>query len=220
MLAAAIPAILRDDEKQVFRIYQQRAEDNVAERREKSSMKRVLIVDDEMLLAMALRAQFEREGYEVIGIANNGLEAVRICETASPDVVIMDIQMPEMNGVDATRHLMENCPVPVVVLTGYSQFVQPAEQAGAMGYAIKPLNARQIPQLLQAAGQRFARYQTIREQAEDDKAALAEWLLVQQAVQGIAAKSEISEEQAAQRLQERAEQSRMSLVQAAEEALR
>lgn len=179
-------------------------------------MNRVLIVDDERLLAMALKFEFERQGYEVVGIAGNGLKAIELCKSTMPDVVLMDIQMPEMNGVEATRRIMEENPVCVVVLTGYSQFLQPAEQAGAMGYTIKPLQSPQISPLLQAAQRRFSRYQSLRAQTGSNQEALQSWLLVQQAIQKLVDKDDLSEEQAARRLQESATADGSSLLQAAQ----
>ena len=93
---------------------------------------RVVIAEDEWLLAMALRRQVESYGYQVVGTASSGREVLELCRRESPDVVFMDLQMPEMDGLEATRTLMQESPRCVVIITGKAQLDQLARQAGAM----------------------------------------------------------------------------------------
>ena len=116
---------------------------------------RVLIADDEFLVAAQERCEVEALGHEVVGTARNGCEAVQLCESLRPDLLLMDMQMPEMDGLAATRHLMATHPVCIVIVTGKAHFAQAAEEAGAMGYAGKPLLRAVIPAVIETARRRF-----------------------------------------------------------------
>jgi DNA-binding NarL/FixJ family response regulator len=118
---------------------------------------RVLIADDHALFAKTLEAMLSgTPGVEVVGVANNGLEAVRLAVTLGPDVVLMDLEMPVLDGIAATRRLRElRLGIPVVVLTASTDptFARKAHEAGAKGYLTKDRIATAlIPALLEAAG--------------------------------------------------------------------
>src|SRR3989442_9860359 len=97
---------------------------------------RVLLVDDEALIRMGMRTILHSLGYEVVGEASNGQEALDKVAALRPDVVIMDIKMPVMDGLEATRRLMATHPVPVIVLTAYNEraLVEQAVHFGATAY--------------------------------------------------------------------------------------
>jgi AmiR/NasT family two-component response regulator len=121
-------------------------------------MVRVVIADDEYLVAMALHHAVESCGWEVVGRAATGAEAVGLCCAHRPDVVFMDLRMPGKDGLEATREIMETCPTCVIVVTGNRHSCGAAAEAGAMGYAAKPLRANQMPSLVDAALGRFGRF--------------------------------------------------------------
>ena len=120
-------------------------------------MYRVLIAEDERLVAFVLRKQIEAQGHQVVGIAGNGVEATALCRTQAPDVVLMDIQMPEMDGIAATRRIMQDSPTCVVIVSanGSPAMIARAEQAGAMAYLVKPVSDRQLKDALPQARSRF-----------------------------------------------------------------
>jgi two-component system, response regulator PdtaR len=123
-------------------------------------MLRVMIAEDEPLLAFALRGALERQQCEIVGIAANGAEAVALCRQCAPDVVLMDIRMPEMSGIEATRKIMQENPVCIVMLTASekSPHLQEAEAAGAMAYLMKPVGSEQILPTVEKALKRFAEF--------------------------------------------------------------
>ena len=124
---------------------------------------RVLVVEDEWLLAVTLRGQLESLGHEVVGLASTGLEAIEQCRTRHPDIVLMDVQMPKMDGLEATRSIMRDFPTCVVIVTGNALLAAQAGAAGAAGYVVKPLQASQIDGVLAAACRRFqARRDSVR----------------------------------------------------------
>ncbi len=109
---------------------------------------RILIVDDHEIVREGLRSILsEKPGFELVGEAENGLQAIRMCRETRPDLVVMDISMPEMNGVEATREIKrENPDVKVLALSMHAQkaFVHNILQAGASGYLLKDCLAAEI----------------------------------------------------------------------------
>jgi YesN/AraC family two-component response regulator len=118
---------------------------------------RVLIAEDDFLVGQMIRGTVEELGCTVIAEADNGVEAVRLVETIQPDLVLMDIQMPDMNGIEAARLIYESRPTPVVVLTAYetSTLVEQASRAGVGAYLVKPPNARELERAITIALARF-----------------------------------------------------------------
>ncbi len=119
---------------------------------------RVLLVDDEALIRMGMRAILQDLGYEVVGEAEDGQQAVQKVVALDPDVVIMDIKMPVMDGLEATRRIMASHPVPIIVLTAYNQrsLVEEAADAGVLAYLMKPVRESDVGPAIEVARARFA----------------------------------------------------------------
>jgi len=118
---------------------------------------RVLIVDDESLVAEMIEGLLEEIGYTVVGKAMSGAQAVDMTRTLRPDVVLMDIKMPDIDGIEATRRIYESCATPVVVLTAHEtpELVERASAAGVGAYMVKPPNAREMERAITIAMARF-----------------------------------------------------------------
>ncbi len=122
-----------------------------------SSGVRVLIAEDDFLVSEMIRGVLDELGYESAGTARDGRKAVEMTETLRPDVVIMDIKMPEMDGVQATQAIQERCPTPVVVLTAYDEpeLLQKTSAAGVGAYLVKPPRAADLARAIEIARARF-----------------------------------------------------------------
>jgi response regulator NasT len=118
---------------------------------------RVLLVDDEAIIRMGMRAMLEDLGYQIVGEAADGQEAIEKVAALDPDVVIMDIKMPGMDGLEATRRIMATHPVPIIVLTAYNQrsLVEEAADAGVLAYLMKPVRESDIGPAIEVARARF-----------------------------------------------------------------
>lgn len=119
---------------------------------------RIVLVDDEALIRMGMRVMLQDLGYEVVGEAADGEQAIQKVAALDPDVVIMDIKMPGMDGLEATRRIMAAHPVPIIVLTAYNQrsLVEEAADSGVLAYLMKPVRESDIAPAIEVARARFA----------------------------------------------------------------
>ncbi|MBT3233428.1 MAG: response regulator [Calditrichaeota bacterium] len=114
---------------------------------------RILIAEDDYLVSEDISRTVKSLGYQQVGIASNGQKAVEMCSSLNPDVVLMDIKMPKMDGLEATKHIQKKCPTPVVILTAHetSGLLGKASEAGAGAYLTKPPNAAEITRAITIA---------------------------------------------------------------------
>lgn len=118
---------------------------------------RVLMAEDDYLVGELIKGTVEEIGYLIIGEATNGLEVIKMAQDLQPDVILMDIKMPDMDGLEATKRIYEICPTPVVVLTAYDSLdlIEQASQAGVGAYLTKPPRAQEIERAILIAIARF-----------------------------------------------------------------
>ena len=120
--------------------------------------RRVLVAEDEALIRLDLAEMLREEGYEVVGEAGDGQEAVELAESLKPDLVIMDVKMPRRDGIDAASEIASKRIAPIVVLTAFSQrdLVERARDAGAMAYLVKPFSITDLIPAIEVAVSRFS----------------------------------------------------------------
>ena len=124
---------------------------------------RVVIAEDEAIIRLDLRETLEEEGYEVVGDCGRGDEAVALVKKMVPDVVILDIKMPVMTGLEAAKLITETKICPVVMLTAFSQreIIEQARDAGALAYLVKPFQKSDLVPAIELAIARFAEMQAL-----------------------------------------------------------
>ncbi len=144
---------------------------------------RVIIADDESVIRMDLREMLTNLGYLVVGEVADGRSAVNQARELRPDIVIMDIKMPDMDGIEAARILTEERISPVVLLSAYSQrdLVQRAREAGVVAYLIKPYREEELAPAIEVALARFREFQELQKQVADLQEALETRKLVDRA---------------------------------------
>lgn len=141
----------------------------------KAQQIRVLIADDDFLVGETIRRLLKRAGYDVVGKAGDGEQALKMTQALQPDVVLMDIEMPGLGGIEATRQIQAHSPTPVVILTAYesSSLVEQAGAVGAGAYLVKPPNTSRMEQAITIAIARFQDMQELRRLNRELQAALA-----------------------------------------------
>ncbi|MCA0158623.1 response regulator [Tsukamurella sp. M9C] len=119
---------------------------------------RVLVAEDEAIIRMDLSEMLREEGYDVVGEAENGQVALEKARELQPDLVIMDVKMPVLNGLEAAQDIARERIAPVVMLTAFGQreFVEKAREAGAMAYLVKPFTKADLVPAIEIAISRFA----------------------------------------------------------------
>lgn len=131
----------------------------------KKKIIKVLIVEDDFLVSIMVQRMVEEIGYRVIGKAGNGIEAVERTKELKPDVVLMDIKMPDMDGIESAKKIQEKFPTPVVMLTSHetSDLLNKASDAGVGAYLVKPIHVRELENAITIARARFADMIKLRE---------------------------------------------------------
>lgn len=125
--------------------------------------RRVLVAEDEALIRLDLVEMLREEGYDVVGEAGDGEEAVRLATELQPDLVILDVKMPKLDGIEAASQITGERIAPVVILTAFSQrdLVERARDAGTMAYLVKPFARSDLVPAIELAVSRFAELQAL-----------------------------------------------------------
>ncbi len=163
---------------------------------------RILIAEDETIIRLDLRSLLESSGFEVCGEARDGEEAVALARATAPDLAIFDVKMPRLDGIEAARVILEERPIPIVMLTAYGQdeLVARAIEAGVFGYLVKPFRESDLLPAIRTARARFDELSALREEVETLQDALAARKAIEQAKGLLMAKEGIDEQAAFARL--------------------
>ncbi len=136
---------------------------------------RILIAEDETIIRLDLRDLRERAGFEVCAEAKDGEQAVELARSAEPDLALLDVKMPRLDGIDAARRILEERPIPIVMVTAYGEqeLVSRAVEAGVFGYLVKPFRESDLLPAITTARARHEELQALREEAASLTEALA-----------------------------------------------
>jgi len=136
---------------------------------------RILIAEDETIIRLDLRELLERSGFEVVAEARDGEEAVELALAESPDLALLDVKMPKLDGIDAARRILEERPMPIVMVTAYGEkeLVARAVEAGVFGYLVKPFRETDLLPAIEMAQARHEELVALRAEADSLAAALA-----------------------------------------------
>jgi response regulator NasT len=181
----------------------------------------VVIADDEPIIRMGLREMLEEQGYLVVGEATDGQMAVDVARETRPDIVVMDIRMPGVDGIAAAGILTAERIAPIILITAYydRELVEQARDAGVFSYVRKPFNESQLIPQIELALARFAEFQALVKEAGDAHAAMETRKVVERA-KGVLMKAHNLDEGAAyRRIQRMSMNSRRPMREVAEAVL-
>ncbi len=136
---------------------------------QQTPVRRVVIAEDEALIRLDLAEMLGEEGYDVVGQAGDGRTAVELAEQHRPDLVVLDVKMPRLDGITAAQRIAEQRIAPVVILTAFSQrdLIERARDAGAMAYVVKPFGKQDLVPAIEMAVSRFAELQLLEAEVAD-----------------------------------------------------
>ena len=163
---------------------------------------RILIAEDETIIRLDLRDLLVRSGFEVVAEAKDGEEAVALARSEAPDLAILDVKMPRLDGIEAARRIMDERSIPIVMLTAYGQeeLVSRAVEVGVFGYLVKPFRESDLLPAIHTARARHEELAALREEADSLAEALAARKAIERAKGLLMAKENLTEEEAFARL--------------------
>jgi response regulator NasT len=163
---------------------------------------RILVAEDETIIRLDLRGLLEQAGYEVVGEARDGEEAVSLARELEPDLAVMDVKMPRLDGIEAARKMLEERPIPIVMLTAFGQreLVERAAEAGVYGYLVKPFREQDVVPAIETARARHEELAAVRAEADSLSEALAARKVIERAKGLLMEKESLSEKDAFARL--------------------
>ena len=142
---------------------------------------RILIAEDETIIRLDLRELLEKSGFAVVAEARDGEEAVALAASETPDLALLDVKMPKLDGIDAARRILDERPIPIVMVTAYGEqeLVSRAVEAGVFGYLVKPFRESDLLPAIETARARHDELAAVREEA----ASLADALAARKAIE-------------------------------------
>ncbi|MDY7041191.1 MAG: response regulator [Chloroflexota bacterium] len=182
----------------------------------------ILIADDEAIIRLGLRTVLQEMGHRVVGAATDGVAAVKLARQSRPDLIILDIKMPGMDGLAAAEAIVAERPVPILILTAYSdrELVEQAATLAVQGYLVKPIREAELAPAIEIALARFNEWQVLQEEAASLQEALLTRDLVDQAKRLLRERDGLREREAFLHIHNRSRRQRRSMREVAEEVLR
>ncbi|HIV75712.1 MAG TPA: response regulator [Candidatus Pseudogracilibacillus intestinigallinarum] len=184
--------------------------------------KKILLVEDESIIRMDLKVILETEGYEVIEEANNGEKAVELALTLKPDIILMDIKMPKIDGLKASRIIGKQLDVPIVIITAYSQkeFIEKAQQDNIVGYIVKPISKENLIPAIEIALHQAEKKKALQDDIILAKEEVKHRKLIEKAKGIVMDRKQYSEQEAFTFMRENSMKHRMSMYELSEKIIK
>jgi response regulator NasT len=182
---------------------------------------KIAVADDELDMRDYFQQILPLLGHQVVGAAQTGRELVDLCAATQPDLVITDIKMPDMDGIDASARIYRNAPVPVILVSAYHDpdFIHRAEEDHILAYLVKPIKQADLEPAIGIALRRFEQFQALRKETLDLKQALEDRKVIEKAKGILMKKAGLDEHDAFRRLQRLASDKNRKLVDIAQTIL-
>ena len=183
----------------------------------------IVVVDDDPIIRMDIREMLEEEGYRVTGEAKNGQEAIELVASLKPDLVIMDVKMPVMNGIKASQIIrkLQDQNTSILLLTAYSQreLVQDAREAGVSAYLVKPVSEEDLIPAVEIALSQKEKMESLKKDLEELKQSIEDRKVIEKAKGALMKARSLDEDQAYRRMRAASMAERIPLAKLAERML-
>ncbi len=178
---------------------------------------RIVIADDEPDMQEYFRETLPLLGHQVVAVARTGRELVDQCQATSPDLVITDVKMPDMDGIEAVEKITRSSPVPVILVSAYhdAELISRAEREYILAYLVKPIKQADLETAIAIAVRRFEQFHALSQQAADLRQALEDRKVIERAKGILMKRTNLDEQQAFRRLQKVASEKNCKLVEIA-----
>jgi two-component system, response regulator PdtaR len=175
---------------------------------------RIAVADDELDMRDYFKKSLPRLGHQVVFAAQNGRELVEQCRALRPDLVITDIKMPEMDGIEAAVHIYRVRPIPVILVSAYHdpELIARAEAEHILGYLVKPIEQANLEPVIVLAMRRFEQFEALRKEAADLRQALEDRKVIERAKGILMKRGPLDEQEAFRRLQKLASEESRKLI--------
>ena len=182
---------------------------------------RIVVADDEPDMRDYFQKILPRLEHQVVGVAADGEELVALCEQLQPDLVVTDIKMPALDGIDAARRIWDMRPVPIILVSAFhdSELFQRAEADHIMGYLVKPVKQADLEPVIAVTMRLFGQFQTLRRESTDLRQALEDRKLIERAKGILVKRLGMDEPAAFRRLQKLASERNIKLVEIARQVI-
>jgi two-component system, response regulator PdtaR len=175
---------------------------------------RIAVADDELDMRDYFKKSLPRLGHKVVAVAQNGRELVEQCKAQHPDLVITDIKMPDMDGIDAAVQIYRDRPVPVILVSAYHdpELIARAESDHILGYLVKPIEQANLEPVIALAMRRFEQFEALRREAADLRQALEDRKVIERAKGVLMKRGSLDEQEAFRRLQKLASEESRKVI--------
>jgi response regulator NasT len=175
---------------------------------------RIVVADDERNMYEYLQEFLPLLGHQVVGVAQSGRQLIEQCRTLHPDLVITDIKMPDMDGIEAAEEVYRQEPVPIILVSAHHnpELLERAEKGNILAYLLKPIRQGDLEPAIRIATQRFEQFQALRREAADLRQALEDRKIIERAKGVLMKQGAVNEEEAFRRLQKLAMNSNRKLI--------
>jgi response regulator NasT len=179
---------------------------------------KIAVADDELDMRDYFQKILPLLGHQVVAVARDGRELVERCRAVRPDLVITDIKMPDMDGIDAAARIYRDAPVPIILVSAYHdpEFIRRAEEDHVMAYLVKPIKQPDLEPAIAIAMRRFQQFQSLQKEATDLKQALEDRKVIEKAKGILMKKANLDEHEAFRRLQKLASDKNRKLIEIAQ----
>lgn len=183
--------------------------------------KKILIAEDESIIRMDVKLMLQDHGYEVVGEAGDGDRAIELAFLHKPDLILMDIKMPKINGLQASKIIASQLDLPILIITAYSQkeFIEKAQQDNIVGYLVKPISGANLIPAVEIALHQSAKAKRLKQEVQNAQQEIEKRKVIERAKGILMQEEALTEQEAFKKLRETSMSRQMTMESLAQEII-